>query len=201
MRRSLRPAHLPLPHRPCGAAPQRLAERAVDKPHAPSCSPHDLGRGGVFGDLGTQRLDATRLLQIGAAPQHGLALREAEADAIGGVLPARLVGVEEGALDLGPEALRHAADRRRAQETGVGAPAGEQAVDIVGRHQHIAVGHHHPVVARGAPALDQVVELGVGGDVVATDKQARRTCGCSAIRRRITGTTASFPSSQHRISS
>ena len=151
--------------------PERLAEGAIDEAHALAGTAHDLGRRRILGDLGAERADAAGALQIGAAPQHGLALRKAEADRVGGVLPARLIGVEEGALDLGPEPVRHAADGRRAQESRVGAPAGQQPLQVVARHQHVAVGHDDPGVLRGAPALDQVVELGVGGERVAADEQ------------------------------
>ena len=46
--------------------------------------------GGVLGDFGSQRLDAAAALHHLAPPQHGLALGEAVADALAGILPARL---------------------------------------------------------------------------------------------------------------
>ncbi len=118
-----------------------------------------------------ERADAAGALEIGAAPQHRLALREAETDGVGRILPARLIGVEEGALDLGPEAVRHAADGRGAQQSGVGAPAGQQPLQVVARHQHVAVGHDDPGMRRGAPALDEIVQLGIGRERIAADEQ------------------------------
>ena len=119
-------------------------------------------------------MEAAGPFQIAAPPQHHLALGEARPGAVGRVLPARLVGVEEGALEFGPHGLRPAADRRRAHEAGVVAPGGEQALHEVGRHQHIAVGDDDPAVRGGAPAFGDVVELGVLRNALVADQQARR---------------------------
>ena len=64
-----------------------------------------LGRRRVLGDLGAERLDAAARSKRLATPQHRLALSESVADALARILPARLIGVEEGALDLGGEGL------------------------------------------------------------------------------------------------
>ena len=69
--------------------------------------------------------------------------------AVRGVLPARLIGVEERAFELGPESVRPAADGRRRDDARIRPPRRKQALDIVARHQHVAVGHHDPVVGRG----------------------------------------------------
>ena len=103
---------------------QRLAESTIDETHAFAGATHDLGRRRVLGNFGTEGADAAGAFEIEAAPQHRLALSEAETDGVGGILPARLIGVEEGALHLGPEAVWQAADGRGAQQSGVGAPAG-----------------------------------------------------------------------------
>ena len=98
-------------------------------------------------------------------------------EAVGGILEARLIGVEKGAFELGPEPDRAAADRRRADEPGVGAPCRDQALDIVGRHEHVAVGEHDPVVRGGAPALVEIVELGIVADLLVADQEPRRHAG------------------------
>ena len=61
-----------------------------------------------------------------AATAWSCPARSRSLERIGDVLPARLVGVEEGALELGPKTARPAADRRRGDEPGVLAPAREQ---------------------------------------------------------------------------
>ena len=118
-----------------------------------------------------ERLDAAGGVEIGAPPQHGFALREAEAERVDDILPARLIGVEERAFDLGPNPVRPAADRRRGDKPGIVAPAREQPLDVIARHQHIAVGDDDPVVARGAPALEDVIELGIRAHAVVADEQ------------------------------
>ena len=93
---------------------------------------------------------------------------------VGGVLPARLIGVEEDAFHLRPESLRMAADRRRRHHAGVRPPAREQPLHVVARHQHVAVGHHDPVVGGGAPALEHIVELRIGADALVADQEPGR---------------------------
>ena len=148
-----------------------MAEGAIDETHAFAGAAHHFGRRRVLGNFGPEGADAAGALEVGAAPQHRLALGETETDGIGRILPARLVGVEEGAFHLGPEAVRQAADGRGAQQAGVGAPAGQQALQVVARHQHVAVGHHHPGMRGGAPALDEIVQLGIGRKRIAADEQ------------------------------
>ena len=99
-----------------------------------------------------------------------------------GILPARLVGVEERAFDLGGEALGARADRRGADDAGVGAPARHQPLDIVARHQHVGIGDDDPVAPRRLPALDDIVELGIGADAIVADQQARRNLGMRGHR-------------------
>jgi hypothetical protein len=98
----------------------------------------------------------------------------------GEVLPACLIGVEKRAFELGPHALRPATDRRRSDQPGVGAPAREQPIDVVTRHQHVAVGNHDPIVSRRAPALEHVIELRVAAYLLVADEQFR--AGFRALR-------------------
>jgi len=114
--------------------------------------------------------DAQRALEIGAAPQHGFALREPAAETVDDILPARLIGVEKRAFELGPDALRTAADGRRSDKPGIGAPTGEQLPYVVARHQHVAVGEHDPVMPRRAPALDHIVELRIAAHPLVADQ-------------------------------
>ena len=48
------------------------------------------------------------------------------------------------------------------------------AGERVGRHQHVGVSQHDPVVTRCFPALDAIVELGIGADAVVADQQPGR---------------------------
>ena len=84
---------------------ERLLEGHVDEAHFQTLRANDLGRGGVLGDLRAERTNAAGALQHLAAPHHILALREAKADGLRAILPARLEGIQKGAFHLGPEAL------------------------------------------------------------------------------------------------
>ena len=108
-------------------APEGLLERLTDEMGVAALGVDELGRRRVFGDLGAERFDAPAGLEDVAPPQHRLALGEAESGGLGRILPARLIGVEKGALDLRAERLGPRPDRRRADDAGVGAPA-RQAV-------------------------------------------------------------------------
>ena len=169
----LRPARLPAPDLERGATAQRLRERRVDEAHAQSGVAHDLGRGGVLCRFGAEQRGCRRRVRARASPEHGLALGEADPERVGEVLPARLVGVEERAFDVGPEAVRRAfppaASRRvRCRRASMF----HQPRQIVGRHQHIVVGEHDPLVRGGVPALEAVVELRVGADALVADQQS-----------------------------
>ena len=168
-----RPAHLPVPHFGRATMSERLSERRIDQADAQALRIDELGRGRILGEIERERLDAARLLQHLAAPQHRLALGEAGADRIGEILPARLIGVEECAFELGPEAARPAPDRRGADDAGVAAPRGDQALDVVGRHQHIGIRDDDPPMPRRAPAFHHVVEFRIWADAVVADQQAR----------------------------
>ena len=98
-----RPAQLARPDARQRAQTERLRECAIDQAHAQALLAHDLGRGRILGELRTQRMDAAGALQVDAPPEQRLALREAVAEAVGGELPARLVAVQEGAFQLGPQ--------------------------------------------------------------------------------------------------
>src|SRR3984893_1398765 len=167
------PAELTPPHFRGGSVTPRLLERSTDDPHPQSLLAHQLGRGCIFGDLASKRADAASPLENLPAPQHGLALREADPDAVGEALPARLVGIEKGAFELRPGAYGRASDRWRANETGARTPSGKETPDIVARHQHVAVGHDDPLVARGLPTLGRIVELGICAELVVSNEDAR----------------------------
>jgi hypothetical protein len=113
------------------------------------------------------------MLKIGAARQHGFALRKTAAEAVDDILPARLIGVEKRAFELSPDALRAAADGRRSDKPSIRAPARKQLPYVVARHQHIAVGQHDPIMARRAPALDHIVELRITAHPVVADQKPR----------------------------
>jgi hypothetical protein len=49
-------------------------------------------------------------------------------------------------------------------------PVLQQALHVVGRHQHVAVGEDNPIAAGRAPAFDEIVELGIGGDRMIADE-------------------------------
>src|SRR5262249_8231884 len=85
-----------------------------------------------------------------------------EPDHVSETLPACLISIEKSAFQLSPQILRHRSDWRRADKAGVLAPGGLHALQLVFRHQHIAVRHQHPVVAAGVPALDEIVEFWIG---------------------------------------
>jgi len=69
--------------------------------------------------------------------------------------------------------VRTAADRRRSDKPGVGAPAREQLPYVVARHQHVAVGEYDPIMARRAPALDHIVEFWIAAHPVVADQDPR----------------------------
>ena len=120
-----RPAQLAIPDFGGAAPAERLRQRPINQPHLKTGAAHHFGRHGVLGDLLAERLDAARGVKIGAPPQHGLALRETEAERVDDILPARLIGVEESAFDLRPNPGRPATDGRRGDKSGVVAPARE----------------------------------------------------------------------------
>ena len=94
--------------------------------------------------------------------------------AVGEVLRAGLIAVEERAFEIGPQADRAAPLRRRAHEAGIGTPRGEQALDVIARHQHVRIGDGDEGMRRGAPSLDAIVELGIGADAIVADEKLRR---------------------------
>lgn len=129
---------------------------------------------GILGNLAAQPFKAAGPRHDLAVEHHGLALGKAEAGAVGQQLPARLKTVQPGAFQFGSKAGRCRTDRRRADEAGVGAPGRKQAIEIIRRHQHIAVGNDDPVVLGRTPALDEIVHLRIGAEDVLADQQARR---------------------------
>src|SRR6185312_13657482 len=94
----------------------------------------------IFGELAAERGDATPSIEVGAAPEHGFALRETEANGISGVLPAPLIGVEKAAFDLCPEASWCRANWWCTHQAGIRGKMRQQSFDIVWRQQQIAVG-------------------------------------------------------------
>ena len=128
-------------------AAERLRQGPVDEAYFEPGATDDFGCRGVFSDFLAKRLDASGALEIFAPPQHRLALGEASAEAIDDILPARLIGIEESAFDLGPKSVRTGADRRRRDKAGVGAPTREQPLNVVARHQYVTVSDDDPVGA------------------------------------------------------
>ena len=172
---------------------ERLLERPVDEMGVQPLRPDELGRGGVFGDLRAQSFDASACFQHVPSPQHRLALREAVAGGFARILPARLIGVEEGAFDLGGEGLGPRADRRSADDAGVGAPARQQALDVVARHQHVGIGDDHPVVAGRLPSLDHLLSLGLALIRSSPTSSRAGRSGLAAIAPRTRGAIGSSP--------
>ena len=68
--------------------------------------------------------------------------------------------------------MRSRTDRRRGDKPGICVPAGEQSLDVIERHQDITVGDDDPIVRGGAPALDHVIELGIGAHALIADQQS-----------------------------
>src|SRR5215470_2216000 len=129
-----RPTQLPIPDL-AGATPaERLCHRPVHEADFQSRAAYNFCCRRVFGDFAAELLDTADAIEVGAAPQHGLALGEAPAETIDDILPARLIGVEESAFDLRPKPLRVRAGRRRGGKPGIGPPAGEKALDVIARH-------------------------------------------------------------------
>jgi hypothetical protein len=150
-----------------------LLERRIDEANAQAGGAHELGGGGILRRFGCQQSNAAGCRDLTAPVEHRLALGKTEADRGGGVLPTHLIGVEEGAFKFRPEPVRTAADRRRADEAGVGSPRCEQALDVVAGHQDIAVRHDDPIIGRRPPTLADIVELRVCADGVVADQQPR----------------------------
>src|SRR6516225_5301814 len=116
------PARLPPPHFLEAAPSERLLERSIDEAHPQARRAYYLGRCRILCSLRAERADAAGGFEVGAPPQHGLALGEADAERVGEILRARLVAVEEGAFEVRPETVRLAARRWRTDETGIGPP-------------------------------------------------------------------------------
>jgi hypothetical protein len=102
-----------------------------------------------------------------------LPLGEAHAHAVGGELPARLVGVEEGALQFRRDPRREKTNGRRAHKSRARPPFRKQPLNVIAGHQDVGVGHHHPIVGGRAPALGDVVEFRIAVDDFAADEQPR----------------------------
>ncbi|ESX28811.1 hypothetical protein X767_00800 [Mesorhizobium sp. LSJC264A00] len=154
-----------------------MLERRGNEIDAQAQSVDQLGCSSILGDLGGQRADTAIGIEHRLVPQHALALGKAEAKRLAGILPARLQRVEERAFDLGPEAFRPRADRRRADKPGIGPPGRHQVLDVIPRHQHVGIRQNNPMIARRFPALDAVVELRVAADAVVADQQPGRHVG------------------------
>jgi hypothetical protein len=46
-----------------------------------------------------------------------------------------------------------------------------QPLHIIARHQHVAVGNDDPFVTRGAPAFNDIVELGIAADAIVANEE------------------------------
>src|SRR5262249_21009529 len=116
------PAHLAAPDVRAATASERLAEWSIDQPRAQAHGAHELGRRSILCCLAGERAQSAGRLDVGAPVEQRLALREAQPDRVGHVLPTRLITVKEGELEPGREADRMAADRRRGDDAGIGPP-------------------------------------------------------------------------------
>src|SRR5262249_45596283 len=152
-----RPSKLSIPHLGRSAGAKRLLERTIDKPHAQSHCADQLGGGRVFRQLHSQCFDAAPALQKLALPQHAFPLSKAEPDRIANVLPPRLMSVEKCAFKLRPQIQWSRADGRRADESRSWSPSREQPLDVVARHQHIAVRDRDPRRGGCPPPLHDIV--------------------------------------------
>src|SRR5262249_19116548 len=77
-----RPADLAAPPRGGATPPQRLREWRLDQAHPQAGAAHHLGGGRILGRLGSKRPHPAGAIKIATAPQHGLALGEAEPDPV-----------------------------------------------------------------------------------------------------------------------
>ena len=84
--------------------------------------------------------------------------------------------------------LRKANSRRARKPRGQTPSGGEQTrpmsgrkrtsmLEIVLRGQHVGIGEHDPLMPRRLPALETIVELGVGADRIVADQQAAAPFG------------------------
>ena len=75
------------------------------------------------------------------------------------------------------------------------------SLDVVARHQHVAVGDDDPIMARRPPALEHVVELRIAARSLVADEELAPASRRSAISASTSGTTGSFAeATQNRIS-
>src|ERR1700736_2762727 len=100
------PADLTLPDFRERAPAERLTEGPSYQPNPQSLPAHELGRGCVFCKLARQRVDTASASEYVREQEHGFAWVEAKADAIREALPPGLIGIEEGAFELCPNAGR-----------------------------------------------------------------------------------------------
>ncbi len=156
---------------------ERLRKRLRHKPDLATGRAHNLCRGGVFGNFLRQRLDAAGSFKVGAPPKHGLTLRETKTEHVGDILPARLIGVEERAFDLGPNSARPRTNGRRSDQPGIGAPACKQQPQIIRRHQYVCIGEYDPFMLRGSPPFKHVIELRIVACSLVADEQS-----CARVR-------------------
>ena len=92
---------------------------------------HNLGGGRVFGGVGGKRPDPPAALDDVAPEQRGFTLGKTESQTLAHILIASLQRVQKGALYVGPEIVWARADRHRADDAGVGTPAGEEPPAII----------------------------------------------------------------------
>ena len=172
--RTCRPQTSRAPRRPSGCANGASTRRTRNPARARSWSRRHPRQ------LGAERADAAGRFEHGAPPQHRLALGEAEAERVGAVLPARLVGVEEGAFELGPEAVRAASDRRRADQPGVRSPGARSAAGC-SRAASARWSRRCTIqsCAAACQPLTQLLSFGLALMRSSPTSSRARTCGCA----------------------
>ena len=133
---------------------------------------HHLGGRRIFRGLCCQPCK-TAMRQIFAAEEQCFALGKTEAQRVDGVLHPGLIGVQEGALDLGPEALCRKPDWRGGNHSCPALKCSDELIEVVRRREDIAVDKHDMVVAGLAKPLRHVVQFGVLAEFVLAGQDPR----------------------------
>ena len=128
-----RPPYLAFPDLGAGALPERLRVGIADQPNVEPRALCTILVAAASSAGSAPSAPPTGASRMSAAPEHRLALRERDAEGVGGKLPAGLIGVKESGIKFAPAPSDQAA-RRRADHSDVGAPhRAEQPVQVVGR--------------------------------------------------------------------
>jgi hypothetical protein len=109
--------------------------------------------------------------------QHGLlehqvlTLGKAEAKLICKQLPARLVSIEKGALNGGPETSGRISHRWRAHEPTIEIPGIEHFAQVRPRKQHVRINQDDVITLRRPPAFNAIVQLWILADPIVSYQQ------------------------------